>query len=154
MSGTPRVYTPNANAINLVFVRNNVIWVTGAHAMGLKEGQWYPDHLGEWIRLVREHDNMLLVEFESLKRVEKNRNTYILSGLFTFANAVLPQDFKSEARRIAKFLDVELTEEDVTTVCERCTIDSMKSKMDQVNDGSEFRFMQKNIRKGAIADIH
>nr|XP_039274601.1 amine sulfotransferase-like isoform X2 [Styela clava] len=97
-------------------------YVNGQHPQCNKEGQWYPDHIKEWMKY-KNDENFLVVVYEDMKT-----------------------NFQSEIRRIAKFLDVDLGHNDVANVAEVCSIKSMKEQADVEKTG----FLKINVRKGEI----
>ncbi|XP_039274601.2 amine sulfotransferase-like isoform X4 [Styela clava] len=97
-------------------------YVNGQHPQCNKEGQWYPDHIKEWMKY-KNDENFLVVVYEDMKT-----------------------NFQSEIRRIAKFLDVDIGDNDVANVAEVCSIKSMKEQADVEKTG----FLKINVRKGEI----
>ncbi|XP_039261833.2 amine sulfotransferase-like [Styela clava] len=97
-------------------------YVLGKHPQCNKEGQWYPDHIKEWMKYKKD-ENFLVVVYEDMK-----------------------MNFQNEIRRIANFLAVDLSDNNVANVAEVCSIKSMKEHADVEKSG----FLKMNVRKGEI----
>jgi len=92
-------------------------------------GSWFEHVLGYW-NFAKENDNVMFVKYEKLK-----------------------QDLESEIRKVGKFLDIDLDDEQVNKVAQHCTFDSMKkNKMANRDVWLLDQSVSKFMRKGEIGD--
>lgn len=103
--------------------------------MGVKEGEWYPEHILGWLKY-KDDKNMHIVVYEDMKKVFRIVilfTTTFCPPLFyyLFIFHFSKQDLKREVARIAEFLEVKLSEEEIASVAQACTFQSMKAEMDK-----------------------
>ncbi|CAK8681095.1 unnamed protein product [Clavelina lepadiformis] len=95
---------------------------SGKQPVHLKEGEWYPDHILSWYPY-RNDDNVLFLMYEEMKKHPKK-----------------------EIKKIADFLGVERSDEEINQIAEATSFENMKKKGVPVFSNVNF------FRKGQIAD--
>ncbi|XP_076821596.1 amine sulfotransferase-like [Clavelina lepadiformis] len=99
--------------------------VAGDFPMNMKPGQWYPDHILGWYKH-RDNKNVHFACFEEMK-----------------------QDLPREIKKLADFLDVSLSNDEVDKITEACTFANMKKNI--ATDGSNrSKILDINMRKGEV----
>lgn len=89
-----------------------------------REGEWYPDHIRSWYEH-KDDENVKFVSYEDLHK-----------------------DLASEIRNVAKYLDVNLTDDEVAIIKERCTFEYMKAS----STGTPLQDAFKLFRKGKVGN--
>lgn len=91
------------------------VLVSGKMPMQMKYGEWYPQHIKRWMEL-KNQPNFHFVYYEQMKK-----------------------DPQGEASRLAKFMEVSLTEEQISQIVEATSFDSMKKKTEVYKTFNMFR---------------
>lgn len=103
------------------FIKN---YFNGEMPTEQRQGEWYPDHILSWYKH-RDDENVMFVAYEDLSK-----------------------DLPSEIRKVAKFLDVELTEEEVAEASVKCSFDYMKKTASGTHLQDHFQL----FRKGKVGN--
>ncbi|CAK8692764.1 sulfotransferase 1B1-like [Clavelina lepadiformis] len=96
-------------------------YIAGEQKLFAKKGEGYLEHLKEWYPHQND-SNVLFVYYEDLKK-----------------------DLKQGIKRVSKFLDVVLSDEDVDMITEKTSLDSMKKSREKTEDS-----FFKHVRKGVV----
>ncbi|XP_002125281.2 sulfotransferase 1B1 [Ciona intestinalis] len=102
-------------------------YTSGKIPLGMRPGEWYLDHLKGWYEQ-KDDKNVMFVCFEEMKK-----------------------DLPKEVRRLAIYLGVELSEEEVMSICEKCGFKGMKKATD--NAGSKMEKIRSDLgvlRRGEV----
>nr|CAB3266698.1 sulfotransferase family cytosolic 1B member 1 [Phallusia mammillata] len=102
-------------------------YTTGKQPIGLKEGQWYLDHLLTWNEH-KQNKNVYFVYFEDIKK-----------------------DFVGEIHKMSRFLGVDLNDEEAREVAMNCGFGKMQqASADGTSDHDRVRGEIGVLRKGEI----
>uniref|UniRef100_H2YWZ1 Sulfotransferase n=1 Tax=Ciona savignyi TaxID=51511 RepID=H2YWZ1_CIOSA len=97
-------------------------YMTGEQYLGMKPGEWYPDHILSWYKY-RNNENVMFVYYEDLIK-----------------------NFKPTIKRVADFVNVKLSDEDIEQIETATSFNEMKS------DAQSAEKLIKMYRKGGIGD--
>ncbi|CAK8692759.1 amine sulfotransferase-like [Clavelina lepadiformis] len=104
-------------------------YFAGEHKLFAKKGEGYLEHLKEWYPHQND-SNVLFVYYEDLKK-----------------------DITQGIRKVAKFLDVALSDEDVDMIAEKTSFNSMKKSARQTEKSRKQKVrVLKLLRKGTVGE--
>ncbi|XP_076816857.1 amine sulfotransferase-like [Clavelina lepadiformis] len=99
------------------------MYINGQQSMCAKEGEGYLEHIRSWYQH-KDDENVLFLCFEEMKK-----------------------DVTKQVRRLADFIDVSLSDDDVKKVCQNSSLGKMKKSWDTPDMPPTFFF-----RKGQVGD--
>lgn len=102
-------------------------YTSGKMPLGMREGEWYPDHILSWVEH-KDDKNVMFFYYEDMKK-----------------------DLVKELTRMVKFLELDTSQENIETIARECEFSAMKKQTEQrTNPQEQYRDQLGILRKGQV----
>lgn len=121
--------------------------------LGMKETEWYPDHILSWLPY-RDDETVLFVHYEDMKKVSDWETGVLpLHSTAIYLFYFMTKDLFHEVARIAKFLDLDLTADELRKVAHNCEFSVMKKSKEEGNSQADMIARQLCILRKGIENM-